>query len=459
METKIKILEETKKLPSHTDAEPEVDIKELQIETFQQFREVLNRRWSPKYTLKTAVSYDDFLKTKIRNKILYDTSDTKTVSKSTKRILYQYPDLEEGEDLPCRGGSFKSLDLQSVAHTATGVKKYSNKVILAKSQQTGQGQANLENLFYLMMDTIKHSSPENGNGDLAIMQPNGIELDTFRKMIEVLTKDLNTAVTVIGARRPRKKEPQQRKTSNLNKIIISGPGSYSDIVKTIKNSVQNVEQSKMIKGIRKTKGGSVLLNTNGDPKAFSDFMTRANKDLRIINPKKQTMTLNVKGLDCITTLGDVKETIIQSNLLANPEDFSMKSLRPTAIGNQIATIATSLEDGKKVLKERSLKIGLTECWFQERISVTQCFKCWEFGHKTNQCHNPTDRSKLCLNCGKPGHMAKQCNDNKHCPLCQEDGHSVGNGSCKRFQVELKKIRQMKKAASTHSNDVIQHSSN
>jgi hypothetical protein len=50
--------------------------------------------------------------------------------------------------------------------------------------------------------------------------------------------------------------------------------------------------------------------------------------------------------------------------------------------------------------------------------------------------------------GKVGHLAKECQNNLECPLCQEVGHRAGEGGCTKFRAAL--TAQRKKARSARS---------
>lgn len=52
----------------------------------------------------------------------------------------------------------------------------------------------------------------------------------------------------------------------------------------------------------------------------------------------------------------------------------------------------------------------------------------EFGHLSNTC-NGMDRSKQCLNCGKEGHLVRNCQKAPFCILCKAEGHRTGNFRC------------------------------
>ncbi|XP_025267154.1 uncharacterized protein LOC112638883 [Camponotus floridanus] len=58
----------------------------------------------------------------------------------------------------------------------------------------------------------------------------------------------------------------------------------------------------------------------------------------------------------------------------------------------------------------------------------------EKGHVKAQCCGDKDRSKDCYRCGGPGHIARECTLQVHCPVCADMGrpadHRAGSRICK-----------------------------
>ncbi|KAL7739337.1 hypothetical protein ACLKA6_017732 [Drosophila palustris] len=102
-----------------------------------------------------------------------------------------------------------------------------------------------------------------------------------------------------------------------------------------------------------------------------------------------------------------------SGRVAEPDGIT--ELRSTTLtaqrygGTQTASIRLPAESARKALSAgRSRRMGKGR--LRERVNITKCYRCLEFGHLAKQCRSEVDRSKLCRRCGKDGHLAKDCKE-------------------------------------------------
>lgn len=69
--------------------------------------------------------------------------------------------------------------------------------------------------------------------------------------------------------------------------------------------------------------------------------------------------------------------------------------------------------------------------FVKEARITQCFKCYQFGHPAKRCRN----DPFCHNCGK-SHDPRGCNtqpERMHCANCKQEGHKPWMRKCPKWK--------------------------
>lgn len=112
-------------------------------------------------------------------------------------------------------------------------------------------------------------------------------------------------------------------------------------------------------------------------------------------------------------------------------------MRENRNGNQNAMITIDRDAARNILRRETLKIGWMSCRVRGRISLTRCYKCLDFGHRTIDCKG-SDRSDHCLNCNEVGHKAKGCLKERFCTNCNKKGHRADQMACPVFRDEVNK---------------------
>ncbi|KAL7726487.1 hypothetical protein ACLKA6_001109 [Drosophila palustris] len=203
-----------------------------------------------------------------------------------------------------------------------------------------------------------------------------------------------------------KEKPKNRllkERPRLDAIIIaaSGEQSYADILRKVKTDEKLSGFGQAVERIRKTQKGELILQLNKSGEDTSAFRELIREDL-----------------DEVTTSEDIREAIKNQLQISDipPEDIS---LRKAYDSTQIATVRMSAECARNALNVGRLKVGWVNCRLRERVSLTRCFKCLEFGHMARQCTSEVDRSDMCRRCGLKGHIAKDCEREPQCMLCKD----------------------------------------
>ncbi|KAG5862361.1 hypothetical protein JTB14_030584 [Gonioctena quinquepunctata] len=117
--------------------------------------------------------------------------------------------------------------------------------------------------------------------------------------------------------------------------------------------------------------------------------------------------VHVLGLDTITHKEEIVKAIEDQAKLQNTEDITVRSLRPTSIGTQNATVELQESIAESLIKTGHIKVGWLSCTVRERIQLQRCYKCQQMGHVRENCTGE-NRTGDCLRCGKGGHNAKEC---------------------------------------------------
>ena len=164
---------------------------------------------------------------------------------------------------------------------------------------------------------------------------------------------------------------------------------------------------------------------------FTTVMEKMSTKMGENNVRRTTnnqKVLHIRDIDAVTTDGEIKEAIEKAvgAKTATLNSIEISNIRPMQGSCQIATVKTTEEVAKVLLKEGRVLVGFTRCRVKLRQEVIKCFKCWGYNHTAANCNGP-DRTKDCLKCAEKGHQVKDCQNESFCPLCMKKGHRVRSG--------------------------------
>lgn len=133
--------------------------------------------------------------------------------------------------------------------------------------------------------------------------------------------------------------------------------SYADMLKNVKETMNEKEEAKNIKYIRKTKDGKMLITTNSQRKEETDKLAKLLKSGPILNQasilnkeKARRMIIHIKGMDGTITKEEM-EKIIKNETNLEDADVEVSNLRPIYGENQAATIKIPEAKAKHLLKK------------------------------------------------------------------------------------------------------------
>lgn len=248
------------------------------------------------------------------------------------------------------------------------------------------------------------------------------------------------------AKEKRKNSPKYRKRKKIlsKALLISAQSdvSYADILKKVKEGLQEDELEDTIDKVRRTRNDQLLIvlsRKNGDKlEPLQKRVTEVLGDKAMVIGKSQEVELLIRDIEETTTKAEIKAALQK---VAGSEctimDSSIRALRPAYRGTLMASIRLPDEVARNVLGEKGrIRIGLVSCSVKEVTRPVKCFKCWNSGHLASYCTSQIDRSSLCLKCGRSGHRIADCQNEPHCPLCSEGernfDHMAGGYKCTVF---------------------------
>ncbi|KAK9674994.1 Endonuclease-reverse transcriptase [Popillia japonica] len=258
-----------------------------------------------------------------------------------------------------------------------------------------------------------------------------INADYLRKCTEFAFRRTHKNIGIVMEKQTK---PRTQVAKQLEKVIIKADGKqYADILRTVKGSV-NIDKA------------GIMVNARGTK----------------VEIKNKNDTVFLTGID-----GDVgKDEIVQAikDSIGGEmqlQDIEIVSIRPTQYGGQNATVVLNKQWAIELCKRGTIRIGWTPCHVRQRINITRCYRCLEFGHHKWECKGKEgwtpchvrqrinitrcyrclefghhkweckgkDNTSTCLKCGNSDHRAKECTGESYCLTCKKNGHRADQTRC------------------------------
>lgn len=302
---------------------------------------------------------------------------------------------------------------------------------------TGESLADVRNLYNKIKE-LKETMEVHPTSKINLIVNKRVNLDHVRKIVEYAFHDKSLTITIMSPRGNHEAQTSKRMKPQVGKVVVKrGEATYAELLKNVKDNVDIQKAGIQVRSIRKTLKGDLLLEVEGGQIKATELKEaieeKVDNEVHITN---YGTVLHVLDIDATTTIKDVENGINSAVGHRNTEFVKVKALRPSRDGNQIATVHTTRNVAKLLLNAKRVKIGWVNCRVKERIKISRCFKCLEFGHLAAECKGP-DRSNICINCNQPGHKAKDCNNTQFCSACQTDEHRADTTRCPKFRQMLK----------------------
>lgn len=438
---------------AETKAAIEVDFKRLNIQTYEDFQPLAEKKWTLNSFKKTTLDASDSLKVDADHLVIFCDLEANRRTKWSRRIINRFPEILEVEEYTCEGGKYAQIEQETIYKSKDGTNNKKRKTItVAYFDPTRQDERNKKDVFNILKelkDYIKNNDVQ--ETVVAMALPQGIGTKQTRKILECIFYNTNCKITVKKDSDKGNTKDRDRKSGQA--ITIDGSSNtFADTLKKIKEVVKDEDQLQRIKKVQRTAKGDLMIKIEREAKPIKDQIEEAlqGQKIRTVGEAKQK-TLQIRDIDETCEEEEIRNILNARCQIQAPDNFKIRSLRPTQRGTQMLTITAQEEDAEKLLALGRIKIGLTQCKIEERIEVERCFKCWGYGHKANKCSGE-DRTDLCRRCSGKGHKIEKGENEASCPLCNEKGHTPGSGQCKSFRKAITEERKsLKKRNSTSYN--------
>lgn len=247
-------------------------------------------------------------------------------------------------------------------------------------------------------------------------------------------------------------KPQHRRVRQ-DAIILTGKGcTYADLLKSVRGDPSLQHLSGDVEAVRKTANGDLLLRLSKarahSTKEVEDAVGKALGNRAAVKSLADTAEVAIRDLDELATTEEVQKAV--ESVLDQPGvSVSVRSLRKTVHGMQIAFLSLPVASARKLDELAKIKIGWSVCRIQMQMRPKRCFKCFDFGHIAVNCKSNADHTGKCFNCGLPGHNAKGCTKAPSCLLCarelgpgssQRADHAAGSFKCPFYKEALKNCK-------------------
>lgn len=253
---------------------------------------------------------------------------------------------------------------------------------------------------------------------------------------------------------------------NRKDIIHIQPYTSSVIIKPRK--VQSAEITKLevttqinptkigipIKGIKTISNGGVIISTS-DSKAAETLLAEAQEKLNEENyeayiTKPLQPKIKILGVDRQYGESELFEELMMQNHFITEEDNRIKiqySAQSKKTNKWIITIEVKGNTFRKIMNAGEINVGWTSCKVVEDLYIKQCFSCYGFGHKRQECK----RNPICPHCTGE-HEGRNCKETTHlCTNCDyvnkkyngnlESSHSATSDNCQLLRRRKQKCRE------------------
>lgn len=438
------------------------NLNNVEPSELKSFRHLVNRPWHKDTFRHTKLVARSSIG-KIPNHViilsdrLFDSkeeSHTNVTNKIEKEVLSQFPELENEIPSECLGGyniSLEEVTTSRIKGTNKNTERTRSVSVMLRHDSKGD---NLEKAHGQLLE-VKKTLLETGMNEITLIAPTYIEMNALQKTCECVLKDTNVNMQIVTEKATpgsyaKATRAKVRKDRGEALIVEANEGKGYDTLLSELRKKLDPDAAVNISGVKKTINGNLLLSIRGDSEAsklkeaVSEILDTSK--VRVADGLTRR-TVFVKGIDSMASDEEIKRALLSVCKLEHQEQFRM-AVNKNMRGEQTAVVTMTSTDAEKLVNLRTIRIGFSDCYVQERVKVDRCYKCWQFGHSARSCGNQdTDMSNCCYKCGQPGHHKARCTSKiEFCPTCKTEGHQAGTGGCRFFRTALSKELKRRKAS-------------
>lgn len=202
-------------------------------------------------------------------------------------------------------------------------------------------------------------------------------------------------------------QPNPPRERPLAIMVTKDDKNFPDLIKTIRNKVDQAVTGDSITKMRKTMGGNLLIEINGGVEAAEAVKNEVARSLGPAAKVRRMMNeapIEIRDLDEETTNEEVLAAV---SALPEGKTARLVSLRHTYGDAKTAVVVLPAAAAKQICTVGRIRVGLVYARVRHTELSPRCLRCLAFGHQTNDCKG-TDRSGKCWSCGGDGHLGRNC---------------------------------------------------
>lgn len=406
--------------------------KILQISTYEDWLEAAGMKWREDVYSTTSIDFGNMNKdpNEVMTKIvIINPEDPKLVKSIQSETAKRHPEILTGT-----GATNMYEQITSTRNGGGEVVISRIKLIVIRPTQLNEAS---------LWDNLTQTKDMINEGEYVVTHGlPGVDTGRMRKMLETIYMGTSCNIKLYADANERSSATRTRNTYAI--VVDSKDQDFKKVLGEVKKALGTNPAAMAIKNIRSTKDGNVLITTNKDGEKFRQIAETIRKNNSKLNTRllkgDNNVTLYLRGMEDDTSVDEIKTALTK---ISDGGDFKVSDTRPLARNTLAVTVVTDPTTAERMLnnKKGRLRVGYSLCYIEKRIEVTQCKRCWGFGHTKANCSGK-DREDLCFRCGGADHKRGKCKNDEFCPICEVSGHRAGRGGCAALREELKVKRKV-----------------